>query len=164
MALEIRGHKLHTKWWVRVTCSFSVCQLSTNSPVLTSMPVILGYKLIFSLWLNTEYSLFAKLLTVCLLSPAIEYLSWSVIRYLKISSRKGGGGDDTRSRWVCKYFYLELPTKCIHMILKIFYFPLTQKENIPWAVQKMTAQDKMHGAAKMNFFFNLNNCCQTTFL
>lgn len=45
--------------------------------------------------------------------------------------QKGGGGDDTRSRWVCKYFYLELPTKCIHMILKIFYFPLTQKENIP---------------------------------
>lgn len=49
------------------------------------------------------------------------------------------------------------------MIINNFSFPLTQKENIPSAIQKTTAQDKMHGAAKINFFFNLNNCCQTTF-
>ena len=90
LALEIRGHKLHTKWWGTVISSFSVRQLSMNSPILTSLPVILVYKSIFSLWPNTEYSLFAKLLTVYVCSALPQNTLLDLIRYLKISSRKQG--------------------------------------------------------------------------
>lgn len=60
-------------------------------------------------------------------------------------------------------FYLEVPSKCIHATIKKFDFLWTQKGNIPWATEERTVQDKTHGAAKMNFSFNLNNCCQSTF-